>query len=146
VIKAFRDRVLILLFWILLCLIFLCLHALKYARTIRFLSVLSPNPEGSGVHRARFLSKLIKRAAEGPIGPDFRCLHESICLWWLLRFLGIRSSILTGVRSTTEDGVLLHAWVEVNGQVVNDDPENIRSFRRLWGRLEPSEIGKSGRK
>jgi hypothetical protein len=83
---------------------------------------------------------MIKRAAQSGIGPEFRCLHESIGLWWILRFLGVRSKVLTGVRSTPDEGLLLHAWVEVNGQVVNDDPENIRSFRRLWDQLEPSEI------
>jgi len=46
------------------------------------------------------------------------CLEESLCLWYLLRKQGVTSQLRIGVRK--ENGKFeAHAWVECNGQAVN---------------------------
>lgn len=61
-----------------------------------------------------------------------RCLHRSLLLYRWLRTEGLPGELRIGVR--TEHGRLAaHAWVELDGQVVNDDPRAVQSFARLAG-------------
>ncbi|HEY2646332.1 MAG TPA: lasso peptide biosynthesis B2 protein, partial [Candidatus Acidoferrales bacterium] len=47
------------------------------------------------------------------------CLERSMTLWWMLRRDGIRGELHIGARK--ESGRFeAHAWVELNGQVLND--------------------------
>jgi len=47
------------------------------------------------------------------------CLRRSVALWWLLRRRGVAAKIRIGVRK--DQGTLqAHAWVEHNGQPLND--------------------------
>ena len=48
------------------------------------------------------------------------CLSHSLVLWRLLRRQGIDSDIRIGVRRGTSGGVEAHAWIEWNGEVLND--------------------------
>jgi hypothetical protein len=51
-----------------------------------------------------------------------RCLGRSLVLWFLLRRRGVDAELLIGADATA--GVLsAHAWVEVEGQPVNDVPD-----------------------
>jgi hypothetical protein len=57
-----------------------------------------------------------------------RCLQRSVCLVRLLRTRGIAARLVIGYRPTP---FFSHAWVEVNGRVVNDSPVYQRRLRIL---------------
>lgn len=50
------------------------------------------------------------------------CLAQSLTLWFLLRRRGIAADLRLGVRTVTGQ-FQAHAWVEVGGVVLNDDPD-----------------------
>jgi hypothetical protein len=47
------------------------------------------------------------------------CLQHSVCLARLLRARGVRARLIIGYRAVP---FFSHAWVEVDGRVVNDSP------------------------
>lgn len=57
-----------------------------------------------------------------------RCLQRSAVSTWLLRLHGIDASLVIGFRPVPMES---HAWVEVDGQVVNDRPQYQRFFQVL---------------
>jgi hypothetical protein len=61
----------------------------------------------------------VKRAA---------CLQRSSVATWLLRRSGVRADLVIGYRSVPFES---HAWVEVDGLVVNDRPQYQRFFAVL---------------
>jgi Transglutaminase-like superfamily len=48
------------------------------------------------------------------------CLPRTIVLWSLLRQRGIPADVRIGVRSDSQSEFRAHAWLEWNGEVVND--------------------------
>ncbi|HYN77928.1 MAG TPA: lasso peptide biosynthesis B2 protein [Lamprocystis sp. (in: g-proteobacteria)] len=58
------------------------------------------------------------------------CLSRSLTLWSLLREAGIRSRVCLGARQGPA-GLLAHAWVELDGRVLNDNPSVARRFTPL---------------
>ncbi len=70
------------------------------------------------LRRARKISCLVAAAANRcPYRSN--CLQQSLTTWWLLRRNGIESDLRIGTRKTA-GSLEAHAWVEVDGQVVND--------------------------
>jgi hypothetical protein len=67
------------------------------------------------------------------------CLPRTILLWSLLRRQGIAADVRIGVRSDSE-GFQAHAWIEWNGEVLNDAAEvGIQYFplnRSVFDRVE----------
>lgn len=61
----------------------------------------------------------VKRAA---------CLQRSAVATWLLRRNGVASTLVIGYRPVPFES---HAWVEVDGQIVNDRPQYQRFFTVL---------------
>ena len=62
----------------------------------------------------------VDRVSGRPYGGT--CLDRSVFLWLVMRLHGIDGSIRIGL--TKRDGPLEgHAWVELDGQVVNDIPD-----------------------
>jgi transglutaminase superfamily protein len=61
----------------------------------------------------------VKRAA---------CLQRSVVATWLLRRHGIAAEMVIGCRPLPFDS---HAWVEVDGRVVNDLPQYQRAYAVL---------------
>jgi hypothetical protein len=60
------------------------------------------------------------------------CLHRSLALHYWLRREGLPSSLQIGVRK--QGGELrAHAWVELEGHVVNDAPTFTAAFKPLTG-------------
>jgi Transglutaminase-like superfamily len=64
----------------------------------------------------------------GPATPN--CLERSLALWWLLRREGVDGELHIGAR---RDGARFaaHAWVELGGQVLNDDAEVHQHYARF---------------
>jgi hypothetical protein len=56
------------------------------------------------------------------------CLQRSVVATWLLRGQGIAAEMVIGYRPLPFES---HAWVEVDGQVVNDRPQYQRVFQVL---------------
>ena len=56
------------------------------------------------------------------------CLQRSAVAAWMLRRRGVAAQLVIGFRPAPVDS---HAWVEVNGSVVNDRPQYQKFFRVL---------------
>lgn len=56
------------------------------------------------------------------------CLQRSVVATWLLRRHGVRAELVIGYRPVPFES---HAWVEVDGQVVNDRPQYKKFFAVL---------------
>lgn len=59
-----------------------------------------------------------------------RCLHRSLVLHQWLRGEGLPSQLQIGVVKSGNE-LKAHAWVTIDGYVVNDRPESIRAFTPL---------------
>jgi hypothetical protein len=66
------------------------------------------------------------------------CLEQSLVLWWLLRRRGIAADVRIGAR---KEGNCFeaHAWVEINGAVLNDTGEDHLHFVPFEGPITPME-------
>lgn len=56
------------------------------------------------------------------------CLEQSLALYLLLRRRGVPAELRLGVQAYP---FYAHAWVEVDGAPVNEDPETVDKFRTL---------------
>jgi hypothetical protein len=64
----------------------------------------------------------------GPGNPN--CLERSMTLWWMLRRQGVSGELHIGARK--EAGKFeAHAWVELDGQVLNDGVEVHQQYARF---------------
>jgi hypothetical protein len=107
--------------------------ALRVVRLERLLSWLEgrcPPPDAApDMAQARAAARMVNAAAgAGPLRAS--CLPRSLALWWLLRQRRIDAGLQVGVRKM--DGQFeAHAWVEVNGSVINDRPDIGATFAAL---------------
>lgn len=100
----------------------LSLRALGFARTVTVLRRL-PQPfshEPTNASAPTRWAGDISTVSRRPYGAT--CLDRSVFLWFVMRQRGLDGQIRIGV---TLDGDILdgHAWVELDGSVVNDDPD-----------------------
>jgi hypothetical protein len=56
------------------------------------------------------------------------CLEQSLALYVLLRRRGVPAELSLGVQAYPFQA---HAWVELNGEPVNEEPETVEKFRRM---------------
>jgi len=81
-------------------------------------------------------------ACHGPIRAN--CLPRSLTLWWMLRRRGLAPQLRLGARRTAT-GIEGHAWVEIQGIVLNDRPDVARDFSPLFWQSRPhGRLGVSG--
>jgi hypothetical protein len=79
--------------------------------------------------RAVAYARWVERAARHtPFSAQ--CLHRSLALYLWLQHDGIESVVKVGVRKI-DDEFKAHAWVELEGTVVNDDARAVASFSLL---------------
>jgi hypothetical protein len=64
------------------------------------------------------------------------CLRQSLALWWLLRYRGVETNLRIGVKSA-DSGLEAHAWVELQGQPLNDDLDVHLRFRPFGQAIAP---------
>jgi hypothetical protein len=80
------------------------------------------------------------RSAElhGPATPN--CLERSMTLWWLLRREGVECELHIGGR---KEGAKFqaHAWVELDGKVLNDSAEVHNHYSRFDAPIAAAEAG-----
>jgi hypothetical protein len=65
-------------------------------------------------------------AGRGVVGA--RCLGGSLALWFILRRRGIDAELLIGADAPQRGELQAHAWVELSGVPVNDDPDVRKRF------------------
>ena len=84
------------------------------------------NNEKTNYSEIQKLSKLISGTANVlPI--KLSCLQKSFSLWMMLRKVGIDSDLMIGINNITKD-FSAHAWVELEGNVLNDKPDISNDF------------------
>lgn len=72
----------------------------------------------------------------GPANPN--CLERSMTLWWMLRRHGVNGELHIGARK--EAGIFeAHAWVELDGQVLNDSAEVHEHYARFDAPIAAAE-------
>jgi hypothetical protein len=64
----------------------------------------------------------IAQRAIGKMPGSYNCLTRSVTIWWLLGGDGL-ATIRFGVGRKDENGLIFHAWVEMDDVVVNDDAD-----------------------
>jgi len=128
------ERRLLLRLAVLLPLIGAALRLLGYHRSRTLLERLSQasrrpmpaDPTAATADTAQRLARLVSIAANhGPYRAT--CLRQSLALWWLLRRRGIPAELRIGVRKDRGE-LQAHAWVEHNGQALNDAQGLIASY------------------
>lgn len=133
--RAWR-RLFVVRAWLVLLAIRAGLARFGYRRVYRRLLAWSPQPTVTvDLPRCLVMAHLVNRAAALPPRAAATCLHRSLALWWLLRWRRLDSALRTGVRRADE-GWDVHAWVEHDGVVINDDPATVATYRLLPGWLE----------
>lgn len=78
------------------------------------------------VHRARRLWTGVMLATR--VGPaDVVCLPRSLTLWTLLRRRGVPADLVIGV-DPGKPGIGAHAWVNIAGVAVGEEPAHVASL------------------
>ena len=88
-------------------------------------------------HEARLIADAVAPVA-GRRRVGAKCLGGSLVLWFLLRRRGIDASLVIGAGAPVDGALPAHAWVEVEGEPVNDRAdvrESYGSFGDLFPRL-----------
>jgi hypothetical protein len=127
--------------WGRLLLVNLGLRTLGFRRILAALSraVLPVPPQGAdslGEWVAVAAWAVRAAASHGPIRAN--CLPQSLTLWWMLQRRGLDARIRFGARKTAT-GIEAHAWVELQGDVLNDRPDVASAFRPFPG--DSSHVG-----
>lgn len=103
------------------------IRRLGFRRTISLLGRISllPAQKSPATASVTGWSERINRVAGRPYGAT--CLDRSVFLWWLMCQRGLDGQLRIGVAFDGDrlDG---HAWVEIDGVVVNDDPQIVQQF------------------
>lgn len=94
--------------------------------------------EGASHHdAARAVTRMVD--AVGKRLPfDINCLHRTLAAWFLLRRRGIGSTIRFGVKP--EKPPAFHAWIEIEGVVINDRPDVASIYLPFPSAIEPSQL------
>ncbi len=105
----------------------LSIRTLGFAKTVAILGVLPSLPERRSLdpHNAKAWAQTIDRVGGRPYGGT--CLDQSVFLWFVMRLHRLDGDIRIGI---TRDGSKIegHAWVELDGLVVNDRPDVAESY------------------
>jgi len=100
----------------------LSLRTIGFRRTIALLGGLPALPQHRAAEagHAALWADAIRRVGGRPYGGT--CLDRSVFLWFLMRRHSIDGRLRIGVayHNSRLDG---HAWIELDGGVVNDDPD-----------------------
>lgn len=115
------------------------LRNLGFSRLHRRLETVEEvKPPAGSIATAR-LAYLVDRAADG-VPWTTTCLHRSFALAWMLEERGVTAALRLGVgRETSQDALQFHAWVEIDGTVVNDAADIEQRYRPFPGFAPPPD-------
>lgn len=106
-----------------------------FNRTVWLLERWSRGPRGaSDLPGARATADAVGLVAGRPV-VGARCLGRSLVLWFLLRRRGIDASLVIGAAPEGGERLRAHAWVEVDGEPVNDEADVRERFGTFGLRL-----------
>ena len=114
-------------FWVGVRVTRLLIRVLGFARTVTLLGSLPPalGRRPADAVAATSWARSIDRASGRPYGGT--CLDRSVFLWSLMRLHRLDGNVRIGI-SLDGDSIAGHAWVEVDGVVINDTPDVAESF------------------
>jgi hypothetical protein len=98
------------------------------AETVRSL-LFEPHITSAAIETPPWIPRFLAMASSYPIG--ISCLPRSLALRNMLRNRGVAASVRIGVRAGDRPGgprLDGHAWVEVGGKVVGDDPQHVARY------------------
>lgn len=120
---SLQERRILAQAWLLLPVVAIHLRLFGFAATSRRLQPTrqpqKTRPAGDTMPHALKLSRLVGIAGRHHVA-DFACLTRSLVAWAMLQSHGIAAELKIGVRKQAGK-FQAHAWVEVDGQVVNDN-------------------------
>lgn len=113
----------------------IALRAVGFTRTAGLLADRSARTPGTAnVASARAAAEAVGLVAgRSVIGA--RCLGRSLVLWFLLRRKGTDAELVLGAEAPTGGLLRAHAWVEVDGEPVNDTADVRQRFGSFGLRL-----------
>jgi len=119
---TWQERWLLLQAFVFLSLVTAGLHFMNFQRLHSLLARFANAPldvcGDAALQQASAISRLVQAAASR-IPWKITCLVRSTALWYMLRRKGIGSEIRIGVNQL-EGEFHAHAWVEIDGIVIND--------------------------
>ena len=98
-------------------------------RLVRLCSA-EPDVEGRRLERERQVATLARWISRPSRLRDENCLERSLVTFRFLSELDADPVLFVGVRKT-EEGVVGHAWVTVDGEPVHDSPASVVEFTPL---------------
>lgn len=120
------------------------LHLRGFGPTARVLARLSDRPASGALPRDPRSAAAAVAVVAGRSVVGTRCLGRSLVLWFLLRRRGVDAELVIGAAPPGGGSLHAHAWVEVAGEPVNDEPDVRARFGsfdlplpRLTARAEP---------
>jgi hypothetical protein len=67
------------------------------------------------------------------------CLELGLLRWWILRWLGVRADLQTGIRKNPDGSYYAHAWLVIGGHVVGEEVGSVSEYVPLWRELSTRE-------
>ena len=108
------------------------LRILGFARTCRLIATISQPNENrivrSKLARVRGIRREVSKAALLPPSSDRDCLRRSLVLLYRLRRINVEADLRTGVKRK-EGSFAFHAWLELDGIVLNDDLNEVATYQ-----------------
>lgn len=128
------GRALVLRSLLLLPAIAVLLRARGLARTTALLARLQRRGEGdSGALAPREIARLVDAAASLL---RIRCLPRSLALWHFLRHRSASAEVRLGVSKLADGSLSAHAWLEFDGQPLNEHADVFEHYAALPSRRE----------
>jgi hypothetical protein len=101
------------------------IRTIGFRRTVRLLGSITPSKGAPSQSEPRRWAAEIDKATLRPRTPS--CLDRSVFLWFVLRAHGIDGDLRIGI-AAKEDTIDGHAWVELDGDVLNDADDIAQHF------------------
>jgi hypothetical protein len=115
-----------------LLLVWLLLGSIGLRRTGRLLGGNGRRPAAASVDVAAWRRRALALRRVGGRLPGARCLARALCLHWWMQREGIAAVMKMGVERDHGGASLAgHAWVEWNGEPIDDSREAVARFQPL---------------
>ena len=97
----------------------------------------SVDPLADPLEVAIEMTRIVDAAARNSLAGK-NCLRESLMLWLVLKKRGIEAELHIGAPSNPQSQPKweAHAWIELDGQVLNDKPNVAKRYSRFCGFAE----------
>jgi hypothetical protein len=101
------------------------IRTIGFRRTVRLLGLIAPSRGTPSQDEPGLWAAEIDKVTLRPRTPS--CLDRSVFLWFVLRLHGIDGDLRIGI-TANEDTIDGHAWVELDGDVLNDADDIAQHF------------------